>query len=108
MVKWHQDFTFDPCSNDDSITIIVFVDNVTATNGVIMLCPGSHKGPLFSLWQDGVFTGAVNEDIASELEKTAVPCVGKAGGYTYKKEVRPGPPGIVEGPDNKQGNCQRH
>jgi phytanoyl-CoA hydroxylase len=45
VVKWHQDFTFDPCSNDDSITIIVFVDNVTADNGVIMLSPGSHKGP---------------------------------------------------------------
>ena len=79
VVKWHQDFTFDPCSNDDSITIIVFVDNVTATNGVIMLSPGSHKGPLYSLWKDGVFTGAVNEDIALELEKKAVPCVGKAG-----------------------------
>ena len=79
VVKWHQDFTFDPCSNDDSITIIVFVDNVTETNGVIMLSPGSHKGPLYSLWQDTVFTGALNEDIASEMEKTAVPCVGKAG-----------------------------
>ena len=79
VVKWHQDFTFDPCSNDDSITIIVFVDNVTETNGVIMPSPGSHKGPLYSLWQDTVFTGALNEDIVSEMEKTAVPCVGKAG-----------------------------
>ena len=39
VVKWHQDFTFDPCSNDDIITIIVFVENVTDANGVIMLSP---------------------------------------------------------------------
>ena len=84
VVKWHQDFTFDPCSNDDSITIIVFVDNVTETNGVIMLSPGSHKGPLYSLRQDTVFTGALNENIASEMEKTAVPCVGKAGDVCLK------------------------
>jgi len=79
VVKWHQDFTFDPCSNDDSITIMVFVDDVTETNGVILLSPGSHKGPLFPLWQDGIFTGALSENIALKMEKTAVPCVGKAG-----------------------------
>ena len=40
VVGWHQDFTFDPHSNDDMITCLVFLDDVTAENGPLMTVPG--------------------------------------------------------------------
>ena len=78
-VKWHQDFTFDPHSNDDCITTMLFLDDVTSENGAPRMVPGSHRGPLYSLWHDGVFTGAVDDSIAQECEQKSVECIGKAG-----------------------------
>lgn len=79
VVKWHQDFTFEPHSNDDTVTVLIFVDEVTLENGPLLLAPGSNKGELHSLWHDGVFTGAMSDEAAAKFEKVAVPCVGKAG-----------------------------
>jgi len=78
-VKWHQDFTFDPHSNDDCITTMLFLDDVTSENGAPRMVPGSHLGPLYSLWKNGVFTGAVDDSIARECEINSVECTGKAG-----------------------------
>jgi ectoine hydroxylase-related dioxygenase (phytanoyl-CoA dioxygenase family) len=79
VVKWHQDFPFDPHSNDDQITALLFVDDVTPENGPLQIVPGSHKGPLHSLWQNGIFTGAIDEHLTAEFENAAVPCCGPAG-----------------------------
>ncbi len=79
VVKWHQDFPFDPHSNDDQITALLFLDDVTAKNGPLMVVPGSHTGPLYSLWQDGVFTGAVDAVQSAEFERDAISCCGPAG-----------------------------
>ena len=62
-VKWHQDFLFQPMTNDDMITCLLFIDDVTAENGPLEVIPGSHKGPLYPHWHDGVFTGAVDDSI---------------------------------------------
>jgi ectoine hydroxylase-related dioxygenase (phytanoyl-CoA dioxygenase family) len=78
-VKWHQDFTFDPHSNDDCITTMLFLDDVKSENGAPRMVPGSHRGPLYSLWHDGVFAGAVDDSIAQECEQKAVECTGIAG-----------------------------
>jgi ectoine hydroxylase-related dioxygenase (phytanoyl-CoA dioxygenase family) len=43
------------------------------------MVPGSHRGPLYSLWHDGVFTGAIDDSIAQECEQKSVECTGKAG-----------------------------
>ena len=78
-VLWHQDFTFDPHSNDDMITSLLFLDDVTSENGPLRVVPGSHRGPLLSLWQAGQFTGAVDERTAAGLETQAVEQTGPAG-----------------------------
>ncbi len=79
VVKWHQDFPFDPHSNDDTLTALLFLDDVTMENGPLMIAPGSHKGPLLSHFQNGVFTGAVDDHVAADFEAQAVPCTGPAG-----------------------------
>ena len=79
VVKWHQDFPFDPHSNDDTLTALLFLDDVTLENGPLMIAPGTHKGAIHSHYQGGVFTGAVSPEISAEFEADAVACTGPAG-----------------------------
>ena len=78
-VKFHQDFTFQPMTNDDLITALLFVDEVTLENGPLEVVPGSHRGPLYSLWHGGKFTGAVADGVVQEHKDKIVPCTGPAG-----------------------------
>ena len=78
-IKRHQDFPFQPMTNDDLITCLLFVDDVTLKNGPLEVLPGSHKGPLYSHWHNGVFTGAVNEEVIRRQIDKVVKCTGPAG-----------------------------
>ncbi len=78
-VKWHQDFPFTPHSNDDVVTALLMVDDVTEENGPLEVVPGSHKGDLHGLWHNGVFTGSVTDEIADDCQSKAVLCKGSAG-----------------------------
>ncbi len=78
-VKWHQDFLYDPHSNTDLVTALLMLDEVTDENGPLEVVPGSHEGPLYSLWHDGVFTGAVADETAAALSGQALSCTGMAG-----------------------------
>lgn len=78
-VKWHQDFPFTPHSNDDVVTALLMVDDVTEENGPLEVVAGSHKDAIHGLWHDGVFTGAVADDVAAECQSKALTCTGPAG-----------------------------
>ena len=78
-VLFHQDFNFQPMTNDDIITCLLFIDEVTLENGPLEVVPGSHKGPLYTHWHNGRFTGAVADEVMEEFKDQVVPCVGKAG-----------------------------
>ena len=78
-VKWHQDFPFQPMTNDDIVTCLLFLDDVTMENGPLEVILGSHKGPLYPHWHNGVFTGSVDPSIISEQKNKIVSCTGKAG-----------------------------
>ncbi|NJO38891.1 MAG: phytanoyl-CoA dioxygenase family protein [Rhizobiales bacterium] len=79
VVKWHQDFPFTPHSNDDLVTALLMVDEVTGENGPLEVTSGTHRGPLCGLWHDGRFTGAVDEAIAAACQEKATLCTGPAG-----------------------------
>ena len=78
-VKFHQDFLFQPMTNDDMITALLFVDDLTLDNGPLEVVPGTHKGPLYSHWNSGVFTGTVANEVLEEHKDKTVKCTGKAG-----------------------------
>jgi len=78
-VRWHQDFPFTPHSNDSLVTALLMVDDVTDENGPLEVAPGSHRGPIHSLWHDGAFTGAVADEVVADAARGAVRCTGSAG-----------------------------
>lgn len=79
VVKWHQDFPFTPHSNDDLVTALLMVDEVTEENGPLEVAAQTHRGELHSLWHDGVFTGAVDDAVATDCKAKASLCIGQAG-----------------------------
>ncbi|MGB3384943.1 MAG: phytanoyl-CoA dioxygenase family protein [Marinomonas sp.] len=82
-VKWHQDFPFTPHSNDDLVTCLLMVSEVTLENGPLQVVPGSHKKELFSHWHDGAFTGTVSDEVESERCQNPVSCYGPAGSVCF-------------------------
>lgn len=78
-VKWHQDFPFTPHSNDDLVTALLMVDEVTETNGPLEVLAGSHTGEVHSLWHDGVFNGYIDDAVAQESRMNSDLCTGPAG-----------------------------
>ncbi|MBT6142101.1 MAG: phytanoyl-CoA dioxygenase family protein, partial [Gammaproteobacteria bacterium] len=64
---------------EDIMTVLFFLDDVTLENGPLEVVPGSHNGPLYSLWHDGVFTGAVGSEIELANKGETVSCTGRAG-----------------------------
>ena len=78
-VKYHQDFLFEPHTNDDMMTVLFFIDEVTSQNGPLEVIPGTHNGLLYEHWHNGVFTGTVSDSVVSEFKPKALPCYGPAG-----------------------------
>jgi phytanoyl-CoA hydroxylase len=78
-LKFHQDLPFGPLTNEDLITVLFHLDEVTAENGPLEVVPGSHRGPLYEHWHDGVFTGAVSPEVEAMAKEGAVTCCGAAG-----------------------------
>jgi len=78
-VGYHQDFSFTPHTNDSLVTALVALDKVDLENGPLRVVPGSHLQGQVSLWQDGTFTGQVDEAAAKYYEANSVPLEQKPG-----------------------------
>ena len=78
-VNYHQDFAYTPHTNDDIVTALLFLDDVDQNNGCLTVVPGSHKGPVLSLFDGEKFTGAVAPDEEKKALGQSLPCLGKAG-----------------------------
>jgi len=78
-VSYHQDFAYTPHTNDDIVTALLFLDDIDGDNGCLTVVPGSHKGPVLSLFDGERFTGAVAADAEKQALAQSLPCIGKAG-----------------------------
>lgn len=80
VVDYHQDFAYTPHSNDDVVTALLMVDDVTVDNGALMVVPGSHKGPVYSLFDgESRFTGRIDPSLWDGFKAKEVPAIGPAG-----------------------------
>jgi len=97
-VEWHQDFAFYPHTNDDILAVGIAIDDMMLENGPLMVIPGSHKERMYSHHQDGVFVGAVAEEVPSADK--AVPIELKAGGISihHARALHASSPNVSERP----------
>ena len=58
-VGYHQDFAYTPHTNDDVVTALLMLDDMTLRTAACRSCPGSHRGPVFSLFEGERFTGFI-------------------------------------------------
>jgi len=78
-VGYHQDFCYTPHTNDDIVTALLMLDDVTEDNGCLMVVPGSHTGPLYSLFDGATFTGFLDPQLERSLRRNEVSITGRAG-----------------------------
>jgi ectoine hydroxylase-related dioxygenase (phytanoyl-CoA dioxygenase family) len=82
-VKWHQDIQFWPHTNYDLLTVGVFLEDVEPGMGEVGFVSGSHDGPLFDLYDDDVWIGALSDaDVAGAGVDAASYPTGSAGTIT--------------------------
>ncbi len=78
-VAYHQDFAFTPHTNDDVITALLMLDDVTEENGCLMVVPGTHTGPIHTLFEDGAFVGRMTPETEADMKARQVAITGRAG-----------------------------
>ncbi len=82
-VKWHQDFPFTPHSNDDLVTCLLMISEVTMENGPLQVIPGSHKSTLYTHWHNDQFTGAVSSEVERIYCQKPISCFGPVGSVCF-------------------------
>ena len=81
-VEWHQDWAFYPHTNDNVLALGLMLNDVDIDNGPLMVIPQSHKGPVLSHFNNGVFCGAIDPDDSDFDMSKAVTLTGKARSMT--------------------------
>jgi hypothetical protein len=83
-VKWHQDITYWPHTNYSPLTAGVYLHDCGPDQGPLMVVPGSHRGELFSQYNDAdEWVGCLSEaDVKAVPTETADELTGPAGSIT--------------------------
>lgn len=99
-VEWHQDWAFFPYTNDDMLTVGLYLKDCSEDMGPLQVVPGSHRGPVYDHNHEGVFVGAVDP---ADFEGTPAPVAlpGSAGDITIH-HVR-----ALHGSTQNQGSTER-
>ena len=82
VLQWHQDWAFYPHTNDNVLALGLMLNDVDVDNGPLMVIPESHKGPVLSHNNNGVFCGAINPDDKNFDISKAITLTGKARSMT--------------------------
>jgi ectoine hydroxylase-related dioxygenase (phytanoyl-CoA dioxygenase family) len=62
VVEWHQDLTYYPLTNTDSVTVLFYLDDADASNGCLQVIPRAHHQVLDHT-SKGIFQGRVTETV---------------------------------------------
>jgi ectoine hydroxylase-related dioxygenase (phytanoyl-CoA dioxygenase family) len=86
VVEWHQDLSYYPLTNPDSVSILFYLDDADVANGCLQVIPGRHRAPLMDHTRDGIFQGGITEPVD---ESRAVPLEGAAGTVIFMDAMTP-------------------
>jgi len=86
VVEWHQDLSYYPLTNHDSLAVLIYLDDADETNGCLRVLPGRHRAELMDHTLSGVFQGCITEAVD---ETEAVTLAGKAGTAIFLDAMTP-------------------
>jgi phytanoyl-CoA hydroxylase len=86
VVEWHQDISYYPLTNCDSMAVLFYLDDADSSNGCLQVIPGAHIAPLMNHSRDQLFLGKITEPVD---ESRAVPIEGKAGTVIFMHCMTP-------------------
>lgn len=86
VVEWHQDLSYYPLTNSDSLAVLFYLDDTDEGNGALRILPGAHRGALLDHSRDGFFQGRVTEPVD---DGEAVSVVGPAGTAIFMHGLAP-------------------
>ena len=86
VVEWHQDLSYYPMTNRDSLAVLFYLDDTDATNGPLKLIPKRHEAPLMQHTREGFFQGRVPEPVD---ESAVVMAKGQAGPAIFMHGLTP-------------------
>lgn len=71
--KWHQDILAWPHTDYSPVTVGVYIDGCTDDQGPLAFVPGSHEGPLYTMYDEkGGFAVALREADARQIRESEV------------------------------------
>src|SRR6266571_681213 len=86
VVEWHQDLSYYPLTNPDSVSILFYLDDADSENGCLQVIPGRHREPLMDHTRGGFFQGCVTEPVDASR---ALPLGGTAGTVIFMHCMTP-------------------
>ena len=86
VVDWHQDWSYYPLTNRDSVSILFYLDDASVENGCLQVIPRQHLQPLMDHTTGGFFRGKITEKVD---ESHALPLEGKAGSVIFMHCMTP-------------------
>ena len=86
IVEWHQDLSYYPLSNRDSVSILFYLDDTSEENGCLKVIPRCHNAPLMSHSTEGFFRGKVTEEVN---DSEAVLLEGTGGSAIFMSSMTP-------------------
>lgn len=86
VVEWHQDLSYYPLTNSDSVAVLFYLDDTMIENGCLKIIPGVHEDALMDHIHDGFFQGRITEAVDESL---AVPVEGRAGTAVFMNAMTP-------------------
>ncbi len=71
--KWHQDIQAWPHTDYSPVTLGIYIDGCDKDQGPLSFVPGSHQGPLYSMYdEDGNFVVRVKDEDIAWMEESMV------------------------------------
>ncbi len=78
VVEWHQDLSYYPLTNRDSLAVLFYLDDTRVENGCLQLLPGRHQDPLMDHSREGYFQGKVTQAVEAAGAEFAEGAAGTA------------------------------
>ena len=86
VVEWHQDLSYYPLTNRDSVSILFYLDDATVQNGCLQVLPRRHQEPMMDHTTGGFFRGRITVPVD---EAAAVPLAAGAGSVIFMHGMTP-------------------